>query len=404
MAKYYYIGPWVKAKGIDGKDRWNLPDNTIGSFSLRSASLAQDQGLFCASVPILDSSYTKIGDGTDFRDYHTTQFERDAWRSILSLSIAELPDSITLFRDIVIKTFEELGDPEGDKRFFPPTATHRGNLEFFFGNELISRRKLTGIDDLAYKHLLPHLRNTYQKYYDAGIEARQKVLWDWERKYPGVPTKDFQPVGINEIAIRPTTTINDTFDRGNADALGTSSDGDWSWTEVQGDIDISGNKAVATAGGRKFARADKDLSSDDHYAQAIWGTAGGGNSNTGVAVRKDSSATLTFYYAWNRDTDDAMKIEESTDDSQTEVASGSYTISDGEVLKLTADGSTLTAYVDDVQKLQGSDSSISGNLRTGLQGYYAKTTWNNFQAADLAAGPSGNPWNYYLRNKMRRAA
>ncbi len=130
MNRYYYMGPWIWRTDEDDVSSWAAPPNTIGSFDLRSLSPDLECGFFCTSVPIRDSNYAQIGDGSDFREYHTTQKERDAWRSLLSLNIAELPDSVTLFRDIVIKTFEELGDPDGEKRFLPPTATNFGNWEF----------------------------------------------------------------------------------------------------------------------------------------------------------------------------------------------------------------------------------------------------------------------------------
>ena len=393
--KYYYIGPWVWETRGDIGPYWKAPDNTIGLFDLRGIN--QEQGFFCTSVPILNSDYTLLGGG-NLREHHTNQIQRDAWRDILKLSIEELSNSITNLRDILIKTFEELGDPTGEKRFFPPTATHLRNFELFLGGHnggpeknLISRRKFTGKDDPACKNLLPHLRNTYQKYIaqemsaeteeDAEkiVLARKKVLWNWEHKYPGILVMDFQPDGINEKAVKPMTIITDDFNRGNEE-LGVSAD----WTELTGDFEVVSNEVKQLNALDAEARNDNSLSSDDHYSQLDF-TA---NGDSGTLVRLTDTNNWLLGFALP--TANQLKLFKRVGGGFTELGvTQSFTHAAPFTLKTEIDGTSLSMFIDGTLR-HGPETAteFAGVLTTGIR-LDQNITGDNFEAADLAVG--GNP-------------
>jgi hypothetical protein len=189
-------------------------------------------------------------------------------------------------------------------------------------------------------------------------------------------------------------TLTDTFDRTNADALGTSSQGGWSWVEIAGDTDIVSNQAKAmTNNGDCYNAANTALSSADHYAQAkLWlGTAN--TEAAGVQVRRPSgTSTQTFFEFVSNNADDEWQIFYVLNDSWvTQVSSYStgWATPNGATLKLVADGSNLIGYQDDVEICSGSNNNLSSNVYTGFGGYDQNSIWDDYEASELSASPEG---------------
>lgn len=193
------------------------------------------------------------------------------------------------------------------------------------------------------------------------------------------------------------TTLTDSFDRTDQEDLGTSSEG-WSWTRINGisnSVDIVTNKAQTSglADGPLY-RADSDLASDDHYAQAIVSATSEANpALVGVACRMPSTATNTAYRAEARFDNDTFRLSKIVSGSETSLAAPATTFSVGNsyTVKVQADGSTIKSFLGGIEVSSVTDESISGNVRCGIRGDKHTTgvvTWDDFEAADLGAAPA----------------
>lgn len=201
------------------------------------------------------------------------------------------------------------------------------------------------------------------------------------------------------------TTITESFNTANSDLLGP----DLTWTEVDGDWDIVSNAAelISNFGSTsRCARAEHDLASADHYAEAtVLQNTGGGHA--GVCVRFASAAET--YYAGTHDTGSSgslniFKVVAGTRSTLTTLTSAGAR----GVVKLEVEDNgpdvDLRLYLDGVLKLSYTDSSspITGNTRCGIYGYdptgggTTSPRIDSFKAEDLGGGGgSGNPWYYY---------
>lgn len=191
-------------------------------------------------------------------------------------------------------------------------------------------------------------------------------------------------------------TITESFNKADSTTLGP----DLTWTEIQGDLQVVSNRVrCVSTGTGSAARADSDLASADHYAQVairVNTTTGHGG---GPFVRKDSSATVTFYMLW---IDYNISVHRYTfykyvSGTLTAIGAttnlGSYAL--GDVFKLSVSGTTLSGYQNGSLLATRTDSSISSGTRCGVRLYAGGGTPNvadaeadDFEAGDLAAAAS----------------
>lgn len=194
-------------------------------------------------------------------------------------------------------------------------------------------------------------------------------------------------------------TIGDTFVESSDTVLtshtATGPNGGFSWTVTGGSsptvIAATDDLDGAGSGTNHRVRAESDLSSADHYAQfkvVAWESST--ISSLGPCVRYASAAD-TLYTCLLRDrADDQYRLFKLVASSFTQIGSSVSEALPAEPVtaKLEIDGSTLTLYIDDVSKISETDSSITGNTRTGLL-IGTDATLDDFEAADLAAGDGG---------------
>src|SRR3990172_5565852 len=132
------------------------------------------------------------------------------------------------------------------------------------------------------------------------------------------------------------------------------------------------------------------LSSDDHYAQVdITATIAGSNDKlVGPVIRKDNTATLTFYYGRLNDTLDIVQLYKFIAGVATQLGSNvAVTPSLPNPIKLRATSSdqVILTY-DGVDKITASpETSITGNLYTGVRAY-GTVSVDNFEAGDIVSG------------------
>ena len=171
-------------------------------------------------------------------------------------------------------------------------------------------------------------------------------------------------------------SISDDFNRANNATLGTAAGG-WSWAEVSGNPDLFNNAAEFNAAGT--ARAESDLASADHYAQADLLSFSPGTI-AGPMVRF-AAAAETGYYAMLYSGDNNLYIGKLVASSETHLANAAATVSLPDTIKCEINGTTLTGYVNGANVVSTTDSSISSNTRAGIR----NGRHDNFAAADLGA-------------------
>jgi len=309
------------------------------------------------------------------------------------LLLPERPQGSTLL-DVIWNVLSIYGDPTGAARCKPLVPDHRGVIDLHLGGFSIVRSKRVTAKDPEWLPALATMQEDYRRQRQNAVDGKVpaetplKMLGHWQRQFR-LPYKMFIPSDLpDEGFLPPATKINDTFDRADADALGTSSDGDWSWTEVLNDIDIVSNKASqqAPSSQTQRARAEKDLSSANQYAQAVCSIAVVSLTRGGPAVRFAAAADTNYHYR-ARQQNPVHALYKVEAGSATEMLTDNTNgFSNDDTCRVEISGSTLTAKVNDIARLTLTDTSITGNLRTGISSTAAgsnRFTWDNFQAADL---------------------
>ena len=392
MNKHYYMGPYIPGGGAAPEDPlWKWPANTIGAIDIRGE--AQPLGFFCTSQPILDQSYIPLNSGgVDLREYDTKLVHREALREELGLSLSQLPDSTRRLSDILFSIVCEQGDPEKGVRLYPATATHKGNLEMFLsghGAGPIKRRKFIGEVDPAFIVLEKHIQNDVQRMVDAGTPSIiiGKYLSTLSSKYSILDVKKFQPLGMNIVAVEPTTTISDDFNRSNEDL---TTGGNWD-VQTGNVFDVILNAVQHTTlvpPAPETARNTNSLSTDDHYAQIDTVSQLTGSTLYVSAHTRLPASHLTGYYALARESGSLYNVV------RMDAGSFGALIVDGspwitswpQTIRCIADGSTISATVNGAELISGTDTNYTGTLTAGFgtnAGAGESSVIDNYVSSDL---------------------
>lgn len=397
---FWHVGPW-HWNTVGKMQYWTPPENCIGAIDLRSIpqqSVAETQGgsgIFLCSER-LPSQYELLGTG-DWREVKTSQRLKDRIPRRAKTRQPKGDDLLSHILDSVCDGSDPTGDdfakplmPDGGMRIVLSIGPFRYEWKTAPWNyhwdkiQDVERASLQAAFDEATsgrmrdkEHHRRILDAMCEKYNLGGVD-------DWKTL---VPTKLRKLIPGR---LKHETTITDDFTRSNADALGTSTEG-WSWSELQGDIDIVSNKAqsTSTGGEDQTGVAATDLSSTDHYSQATVDI-GSGDVNPGMVFRKDSSATLTYYLANANYVTDLCRIFKRVSGTYTGLASAAktFTAGVGYVLKGQANGSSLAAFVDAVSTTTVTDTAIATGTRCGIRSDATAALfamWDSFSASDLVA-------------------
>jgi hypothetical protein len=390
----YWLGPWVWRTPSGDDPYWGRPTGALSALDLRAiphqaqAVAAAGDGLFItADATDLGGDYTNLGRANDPRDLTLGAVARATWRDRFGL--ARTPSGPDLV-SIVYEHLTVLSDPTGDLRPPPIVPTKRRRFELRFGNTLL--RSVRFRDDL--EELVPVL-DLLRRVYRATREANQrgetpanhhkKLLGYWMRKY-GLDYRQFIPNDLpNEGVLDPDTIHTESFNKADSDTLGP----DLSWTELSGDWDVVSNTARrgSSAG---LARANADVSGTDHYVQ-ISVVARSSNNGQGVVARKDSTSTVTLYYAriQGSGVGNSVELFKAVSGTLTELGSDSaVTVSLPDILKLECDGSTISTYWEGGLEHSLTDTAVTTGTRGGIR--TAATTGteilDSYEIADLDTG------------------
>nr|WP_119589197.1 hypothetical protein [Streptomyces scabiei] len=177
-------------------------------------------------------------------------------------------------------------------------------------------------------------------------------------------------------------SFSDDFDRGNTSDLGAG------WVEVSGDWSIvSAQLSPGAAGGTIILRAAGTMDSSDHSAQVT--IAATVAASQGVWCRGNSN--ISSGYLWRNDGSEWALFS---------VVGGSFTVigtytaaaAPGDVAKVQAVGSTIKGYVNGIERVSVTDTSVTTGTSVGIRSESAGALrFDDFAAADVTAGANLTP-------------
>lgn len=402
MAEYVYmLGPRPAVQVEPDVYGWGWPAGAMGMEIIPPGIAAQSGavGGVCliwaaAGLP----GYDVLAAG-DCREIVADATMRGAWESIVGLG-SPVGDRLV---DLLWWQMTEGAIPDGPCKPIVPTS--RGIAELHLdGHSLVRSVRWTRAASAHRDRVLAVVQRDMQRVRNAArsgqlrgakgadAEAHRRILGFEIAKYRDVPWQSLVPADwpARESPVTPETSIADTFDRADSATLGTSSDATWSWNELSGTgWEINTNRARHSAdGSSSFARADTDLSGADHYCEMVFDNDSGAVSASGPCVRKDSTATLTFYHGrFNYTGTAAYQLFRVVAGTLTQIGSNSAgTITGGDTVRLTANGSTISVAKNGSDLISQTDTNITGNTRIGMRAFDDIVAWRSLAAADVAAG------------------
>lgn len=273
-----------------------------------------------------------------------------------------------------------VGDPYSQKLLTVLKAQLGGAREESLGRKLTN--PVTNETDDEY-----HLRMAdalLEKYVGRDIAAKQRL---WAALKPA----NWQP---DENPLPHATTITDDFNTADSGTVGHL----LTWNEVNGVWNNTNNAAQNDSGGgtNSTIRAESDLSSSDHYAQASAISLPNSTARYAAAACRFASAANTFYMTRIEGNatlaNSTCRIGKHVTGTTTLLGTGTTVSANSlpKVVKHTVNGSSLTSRWDGVdQETVSPDTSITTGTRCGLlamSGGASKVAFDDFEAGDLTAG------------------
>ena len=406
-----YLAPWTWRTN-DGSPYWDSPRSDIrtGCWDLRSDPRAGVAGGTPGSH-LLVLSQPDNAAGIFLGDNPESLVSAPLRRGIATaLSLGETLLATTP-ASILLELLTRFADPTGQASWRPLRISPQKGLQLRIGNQVVYQAPFD-IMSRSWANTLAVFQTGYRamRDYDRARGSDHYLRYLTAKILEYQLGKDVLLAGMgaiieSEIPLPRQTTLLDNYNRADADALGTSSEG-WSWTEVVNDIDILTNEAregnTTSVVGR--ARAESDLSSDDHYAQhkAIFSAATA--DQAGPIVRYSAAADTGVFSMVRGATTTTGRIGKVVTGTETSLATFNETPApaSGLVAKLEVDTVDLcTLYYNALSKVTVTDATGVGNLRTGIRLDNRSATIHpgadNFEAADTAAGGAVPVFDHHYR-------
>lgn len=172
-----------------------------------------------------------------------------------------------------------------------------------------------------------------------------------------------------------------TYSNGN---LATVSSAKWTKDTAFADPVVTSNQLNAAFDTDAAARISSwSGSTADHYSEAVLATDGGDNG--GPCVRSDGAGT--FYCVGT--IAGAIRIFEVTAGSFASIAGPTGAYAEGDTIRISAVGTTITVYANGVQQAQVTDGTITTG-RPGMTPFSNAGKWDNWAAGDFAAAGGGS--------------
>lgn len=402
----FYLKPYTWNLGDDDglpfTPGWEITGAPISAldcrtFAAMAASGGDPEGYALVEYPalIIDPEAIFLGDDPLG---HMSVDTRRSMATALGFGRNDLNGANTLDR-AVWRVLTQLADPTGVNAVKPLMPDTRLRMRLNFGGVSHNERFTEAVHPRVYEvERLDYQRNKtfdiargsnhYKRYLDATC-----IQYRTDPAGLGLPGEERLPRGtkIGDTMVQPTT--NTVL----ASHTATGPDGGHSWSEVLGSITVyeATDDAQNPNGENVDARADADLSSANHYSEANVTILVSDSRQVGVAVRFKSDAEdfYTLQYRDGTSSPDAWQISKvvaGTKTGLTPTATEATKLGDNPgVIRLEINGNDLEGFLDTVSKITVTDTTITGNLRTGIglanPNGALRAIWDDFEAADLAA-------------------
>ncbi|MFR9796616.1 hypothetical protein ACL02U_12030 [Streptomyces sp. MS06] len=171
--------------------------------------------------------------------------------------------------------------------------------------------------------------------------------------------------------------FSDNFNRADSTNLGSG------WVEVSGDWSIvSQQLSPGAAGGTIILRAAAAMASDDNYAQVT--IAATGPVSHGIWCRGNSN--ISSGYLWRND-GTSWDLFSVVGGSFTAIGTYAVAASPGDIAKVQAVGSTISGYVNGVERVTVTDTNVPTGTSVGIRSESsAAVAFDDFTAADVTTG------------------
>lgn len=385
----FCLARWEWVVPAKGEAHWNAPfaDQRTGSLDMRSLPQMGTMGglggwgFFAYDAPMGSTGMHCFGEQLGET---MTQSQVDTVALVLDLKIGEL--QVDSFSGVLQELYAHKGDPTGLTRWKPLRMSKDGSI-LVLGDRLIAIHPFDS-NAKEFSNTLDTRWVDYRRNKLAGIPLEQLRKWngyDMQALY-GRMGDDLMPLLVppeyqGDGWQKPATTITDNF----SGDLSAWTQDSGTWVIAAGEL----NSTVTGGTGRSYISHNTSLSSDDHYVQANLQYTNLGDSVSHHLMLRfgDTSNHLAAGY---QDTGtDQPQLYKRVANSPTVLASEfvnwtSAAVAKGEITS----GDLFTMYKDGVQRLQVTETALSGNLKVGawIGGAVATKTYDNFEAADLAAG------------------
>lgn len=174
--------------------------------------------------------------------------------------------------------------------------------------------------------------------------------------------------GANARPADPQTQLVETWPNASVASLnGTTQSLPWVTNGTT--MTVSGSRLRGQSATQCFARCTTPVSSADHWADAVCYNAGPVYYHAGPCVRMASGA-VTSYWAVRFVADNNVYLLKHVSGTQTLLATAAQAGTlNGNVVRCSANGSTIASIYDGAAKSSVTDTSITGNLFGGVQSY-----------------------------------
>lgn len=295
-----------------------------------------------------------------------------------------------------------LADPTGQARLKPllPETYNRAALRF---GAFTAHRAFDLADPDHGAMVRAVIRENYRRIRARGGPYLKYLGWLC-RRYRTGDYRQFQPADLpDEEPVAPSTTYTESFDQTDSTTLGP----DLTWTETLSDLQTVSNQLRTVGATFAEARAELNLSSDDHSAKITVVSMSATASQSVRALARFASGARTHYGAYLERTSGNVKnrqLFKRVTGTFTQLASTNVAWADGDIVKCDCNGSTIRLLRNDVQEESATDTAITGNLRGGAaiqEASGGSAIGDNFEVADTAAEAARRKFVYRTHSRLR---
>lgn len=363
---YLYLGPWVndpnETKRL-GVVVWAPPVGCHSGVDLRyPGNDLKNAGLFTSRTKLENKDLVYLGKG-DWRRIRLNKRLKDAFFSFTGVRITR-----NTLAQAIYEYFTDRADVVGSSGPLPLIPSKDGKVKVSHGDERFSEEVNIRQSKRTVNKLFRLHRKDVRKLWEEGKydDARQYVSLllnkyglqksQWRLLVPRQIQDDFRG------PIPPSTLYQDDF---NSNSLNAN------WSIIQGGLTATGTRVAPDTGqaasGYNAAYWNQALHVDDHYSQIEIYQVNAGTYG-GPIARQSSSGGLNCYYA-EKLVGGGNKLFKWISGSATLLQDVSGTFTDGAVVKVNCNGSTIEHYYNGSLLGSVTDTSITGNLYAGFMLY-----------------------------------